>query len=139
MNRLLWHACIALISQWLSPNQHDFTHLLLTHSLVSFCDEAREFKSVTFAFLDIKTAFDVAGNPAIISTLAVHKCPRYLIQLIFGFLFDRTAILSLDGTSSSFHVGLGCFLGGVLSPFPWSVLVDDVLSLNFPFPSLIVG
>nr|CAH0100217.1 unnamed protein product [Daphnia galeata] len=101
---------------------------------------ARTLKCVTAcAFLDIKSAFDAACHPAIISALAVRNCTRYLVQLVFDFLSDRTAILSLDGSSSSFHVDLGCPQGGVLSPFLWSVLVDDALRLKFPFPSRIIG
>ncbi|KZS07320.1 Uncharacterized protein APZ42_028989 [Daphnia magna] len=141
LNRFLWHSSTA---QWLSPNQHGFTQgkstETATHSLISFCDAAKEAKCVTAcAFLDIKSAFDTAWHPAIISALADRKCPSYLIQLIYCFLSGRTAILSLDNTVSSFHVGLGCPQGGVLSPFLWSVLVDDALRLQFSFPSLIVG
>ncbi|KZS03685.1 Uncharacterized protein APZ42_033521 [Daphnia magna] len=141
LNRLLWHSSTA---QWLSPNQHGFTQgkstKTATHSLISFRDAAKETKCVTAcAFLDIKSAFDTAWHPAIMSALVDRKCPRYLIHLIYCFLSDRTAILSLDNTVSSFHVGLGCPQGGVPSPFLWSVLVGDALRLQFSFPSLIVG
>ena len=141
LNRLLWHSSI---SQWLSQNQHGFTQGRSTetaaHSLISFCDEGRDAKCVTAcAFLDIKSAFDAACHTAIISSLAVRNCPRYLVQLVFDFLSNRTAILSLEGSSSSFHVDLGCPQGGVLSPFLCSVLVDDVLHLKFSFPFRILG
>jgi hypothetical protein len=141
LNRLLWHSSI---SQWLSQNQHGFTQGRSTETaanpLISFCDEGRDAKCVTAcAFLNIKSAFDAAWHPAIISALAVRNCPRYLVQLVFDFLSNRTAILSLEGSSSSFHVDLGCPQGGVLSPFLWSVLVDDVLRLKFSFPFRILG
>ncbi|KAI9559420.1 hypothetical protein GHT06_013408 [Daphnia sinensis] len=120
LNRLLWHST----AQWLSLNQHGFTQgkstETATHSLISFCDEAKEAKCVTAcAFLDIKSAFDTAWHPAIISALADRKC--------------------LHNTVSCFHLGIGCPQGGVLSPFLWSVLVDEALRLQFSFPSLIVG
>nr|CAH0106964.1 unnamed protein product [Daphnia galeata] len=125
-------------------NQHGFTQGRSTetaaHSLISFCDEGRDAKCVTAcAFLDIKNAFDAAWHPAIISALAVRNCPRYLVQLVFDFLSNRTAIFFLEGSSSSFHVDLGCPQGGVLPPFLWSVLVDDVLRLKFSYPFRILG
>ncbi len=91
------------------------------------------------AFLDIKSAFDAAWHPAIISALDSRKCPRYLTQIILSFLSDRTPFFSSLDSSLTVHVGLGCPQGGVLSPFLWSVLIDDVLLLRFPFLSFKVG
>ena len=91
------------------------------------------------AFLDIKSAFDAAWHQAIISALDSRKCPSYLTRRIFGFLSNRTVILSLGSTVSSVRVDLGCPQGGVLSPILWSVLIEDVLRLKFPLPSLSVG
>jgi hypothetical protein len=141
LKRILWSASI---SNWLSPNQHGFSQgksiETAAHSFVSFCETAKANNCVTAcAFLDITSAFDAAWHPAIISALDSRKCPRYLTQLILGFLSNRTAILFLDSTVSSVCVDLGCLQGGVLSPILWSVVIDDVLRLKFPFPLLSVG
>jgi hypothetical protein len=56
-----------------------------------------------------------------------------------SFLSDRTALFSLNDSSLTVNVGLGCPQGGVLSPFFWSVLIDDVLRLCFLLLSFTVG
>jgi hypothetical protein len=134
----------ASISHWLSPNQHGFSQEKSTktasHSFVSFCEATKANNCVTVcAFLDIKSTFDAAWHQEIISALDSWKYPRYMTRLILGFLSDSTANLSLGSTVSSVRVDLGCPQGGVLSPILWSVLIEDVLRLKFPFPSLSVG
>ena len=141
LNRVRW---VASTCQWLSPSQHGFIQGRSTesaaHSLISFCESSNIAKCTTAcAFLDIKSAFDAAWHPAIISALDSRHCPRYLTQLIMSFLSDRTALFSLNESSLTVNVGLGCPQGGVLSPFLWSVLIDDVLRLCFPFLSFTVG
>jgi hypothetical protein len=32
------------------------------------------------------------------------------------------------------RVNLGCPQGGILSPFFWNILIDDLLRIYFPFP-----
>ncbi len=56
-----------------------------------------------------------------------------------SFLSDHTALFSLNDSSLTVNVGLGCSQGGVLSPFLWSVLIDGVLRLCFTFLSFTVG
>ena len=141
VSRLSW---FAHRERWLSPNQHGFVPGKSTdsagHSLVSAIEATRGSKMTTAcAFLDIKSAFDAAWHPAILSALARRACSLYLICLGSCFLADRTAVLSGRGTTATYTVNLGCPQGGVLSPFLWTVLIDDVLKLSFPFPHLIIG
>ena len=83
------------------------------------------------AFLDIKSAFDAAWHPAVLAALIRRGCPAYLVKLVASFLSNRLALLAHKGSTASFTINLGCPQGGVLSPFLWSVLIDDVLRLNF--------
>jgi hypothetical protein len=141
LNRLQWHSSSA---NWLSPNQHGFTAGRSTdsarHALISFCEAEILNKRITAcAFLDIKSAFDAAWHPTILSALARRGCPTYLVKLVSSFLLNRLALLSHNGSSASFTINLGCPQGGVLSFFLWSVLIDDVLRLHFEFPFSIVG
>jgi hypothetical protein len=110
------------------------------HALKSFC-EAGILKERTTAcgFLDIKSTFDTVRHPAILAALARRDCPIYLVKLVSFFLFNQLALLSHNGSSASFSINLGCPQGGVLSPFLWSVLIDDVLRLHLDFPFTIVG
>lgn len=141
LSRVRW---VASTYQWLSPSQHGFIQGRSTesaaHSLISFYESSNIAKCTTAcAFLDIKSSFDAAWHPAIISALGSRHFPRYLTQLIMSFLSDRTAHFSLNDSSLTVDVGLGCPQGGVLSPFLWSVLIDDVLRLCFALLSFKVG
>jgi hypothetical protein len=95
--------------------------------------------SAAAAFLDIKSAFDSAWNPAIIAALHKRSCPQYLLKIVSSFLADRCAILSHNGSSFEKRVEVGCPQGGVLSPFLWNVMIDDILHIVFPFLSLLIA
>jgi hypothetical protein len=141
LSRLQWHSNQLM---WISANQHGFSPGKSTesagHALISFIDKVRVAKQVTaVAFLDIKSAFDAAWHPAILSSLIKKDCPLYLFRLVSCFLSCRTAILSHNGSTKTHTVNLGCPQGGVLSPFLWAVLIDDVLKLSFPFLHLSSG
>ncbi len=56
-----------------------------------------------------------------------------------SFLSDRTVILSHNGSNLESSVSLGCPQGGVLSPFLWVILIDDLLRLNFNFPFRLIA
>ena len=136
LNRLSWYA---RSNGWFSPNQHGFTEGKSTesaiHSLVSYIESGFVMKRVTAcAFLDIKSAFDSAWHPAIILALKKRSCPLYLVKIISSFLTDRTALINPHGAPFSKTISLGCPQGGVLSPFLWNILVDDVLRISMPFP-----
>jgi hypothetical protein len=141
LSRLQWHSSQL---SWISANQHGFSPGKSTesagHALISFIEKAREAKQVTaVAFLDIKSAFDAAWHPAILSSLIKKGCPLYLVRLVSCFLSCRTAILAHNGSTKAHTVNLGCPQGGVLSPFLWAILIDDVLRLSFPFLHLSSG
>jgi hypothetical protein len=141
LSRLQWHSSQL---KWISPNQHGFSPGKSTesagHALISFIEKSRLAKQTTaVAFLDIKSAFDAAWHPAILSSLIKRGCPLYLVRLVSCFLACRTAILSHNDFTKAHTVNLGCPQGGVLSPFLWAILIDDVLRLTFPFLNLISG
>jgi hypothetical protein len=141
LSRLQWHSST---TRWLSPNQNGFIAGRSTesagHALVAFCDAGISDKRITAcAFLDIKRAFDAARHPAVLAALIRRGCPAYLVKLVASFQSNRLAHLSHNGSSASFTINLGCPHGGMLSPFLWSVLIDDVLRLNFDFDFRVVG
>ncbi|KAI9560547.1 hypothetical protein GHT06_011489 [Daphnia sinensis] len=91
LGRLVW---LARTGDWISTNQHGFRENRSTetaaHSLISFIEVAfTERKVCASAFLDLKSAFDSAWHPAIISALAKRSCPNYLIKIIHSFLSNR--------------------------------------------------
>ena len=105
------------------------------HSLVSFVENGFHARQHTAcAFLDLKSAFDTAWFPAILNALNKRLCPPYLIRLVRDFLQNRPASLSHGGAGINVNINLGCPQGGVLSPFLWIVMLDDLPRFSFPFP-----
>ena len=78
-------------------------------------------------------------HPAILATIIQGGCPNYLVKLVSSFLSNRRVTLSHNGSKVESDVNLGCPQGGVLSPFLWVILIDDLLRLNFPFPFRIIA
>ena len=73
---------------WISSNLHGFTEGRSTetacHSLVSFTENGFNCKQVTaFAFLDIKSAFDMAWHPTILAALIKRGCVRATLSALY--------------------------------------------------------
>jgi hypothetical protein len=75
----------------------------------------------------------MAWHPAILATLIKRDCPRYLVCIVRSFLSKSTSIFSHNSTTLLENVNLGCPQGGVLSPFLWNLMINDILRLSFPF------
>ena len=131
-------------SRWFSAGQHGFRAGRSTESaasdLVGLIENNMKKRLFTScAFLDIKSAFDSAWQPAILNRLLRKGCPLYLVKLLRSYLNDRKANLSGLGSEVSVKTEIGCPQGSVLSPFLWNVLVDEVLEITYPFPCKIVA
>ena len=85
------------------------------------------------AFLDIKSVFDSAWQPAILNGLIEKGCPFYLIKIIELYLYNRKGILSGPGEKLIVDIDLGCPQGSTLSPFLWNILIDKLLGAQYPF------
>ena len=134
LNRLMW---LAEWEEWLSDGQHGFRRSRSTesalHVIISEIEDSFVAKLFTASVLiDIKSAFDAAWHPAIISALRVKRCPRYLIRMIASFLKGRRAVLSLREIKIMVAILLGCPQGSMLSPFLWNILLDAMLRLKLP-------
>ena len=141
LGRLSW---AARIGDWFSEDQHGFRAGKSTetaaHSLSSFVESGFSNKCYSAAvFLDIRSAFDSAWHPAILAALSKRSCPLYLLKIVNSFLVDRCASLSHMGSSFVKKVDIGCPQGGVLSPFLWNVMIDDILRIKFPFPHKLIA
>ena len=131
-------------SGWFSAGQHGFRAGRSTESaasdLVGLIENNMKKRLFTScAFLDIKSAFDSAWQPAILNRLLRKGCPLYLVKLLRSYLNDRKANLSGLGSEISVKTEIGCPQGSVLSPFLWNVLVDEVLEIAYPFPHKIIA
>ena len=103
------------------------------HEVVSKIEYGFSQKAHTGSlFLDIKGAFDNVTHAEISDCLKRKECPIYLLNLIQGFLSERTATLQLNDKIEICEVHKGCPQGSPLSPFLWNVVCDELLSKKLP-------
>jgi hypothetical protein len=111
---------LASIGNWIHPNQHGLQSQRSTesalHSLVSEIENGFKKKIATAcAMIDIKSAFDTAWAPAILSALIARKCPIFLVKIIKDFLTNRKGKFDLQKSEDSFSIPTGCPQGSLLS------------------------
>jgi hypothetical protein len=56
------------------------------------------------------------------------------MKIVSSFFSNRKAFFSKGNEPYIKMVHIGCPQGGVISPFLWNFLVDDLLRTAFPFP-----
>ncbi len=125
---------LASIGNGINPHQHGFQPQRSTeyalHSLVSEIENGFEKKMATAsAMIDIKSAFDTAWAPAILSALIARECPTFLVKIIKDFLTNRKGKFDLQKSEDHFPILTGCPQGSLLSPFLWNIMIDDILHL----------
>ena len=139
--RLDW---IAKSNNWFGNNQHGFRPGNSTetamHELSTIIEN--NFKSKKFTavvFLDISGAFDCTWPMAVLSALGKKGCPLYLLDIIESLFLDRMAIIKTGENTFTCSVPIGCPQGGILSPFLWIILAEELINLFYPFPFKIIG
>jgi hypothetical protein len=135
---------IAEEQNWFNNCQHGFREGRSTetaaHSLISHIEENFKQKKYTATtFLDIKSAFDYAWSPAILSAMINKGCPMYLVRTIKDFLRERRGKITIDGEDLEINIPTGCPQGSVLSDFLWITLMDAVFDIKFPFPTHLIA
>ena len=91
------------------------------------------------AFLDLKSAFDIANREIILDQLVDFGVQGSLLKWIRGYLCSRTSRVFFKGACSSYErFELGTPQGGVLSPFLFNVLMHRLLSLLPDIPGTTV-
>jgi hypothetical protein len=79
-------------------------------------------------FFDISKAFDKVWHNGLVFKLINHKFDKYIISWISEFLDDRLFQIKINSTfSSEFKIEVGVPQGGVLSPFLFSLYINDII------------
>ena len=82
------------------------------------------------AFLDLKSAFDIANKDIILDQLVDFGIKGNLLRWVRGYLSNRSSRVLFKGAiSATRRFDLGTPQGGVLSPFLFNVLMHRLLSL----------
>ena len=130
---ILWHMKNDLkIETAMAKNQYGFKKGHSTDAailkLVNKIETALKNGNVALGvFLDIEGAFDnipfIAIKEALESTLAKGNISNWILH----FISTRKLILNLNNEHIIFRILAGCPQGGVLSPFLWNLVLNDLL------------
>ena len=102
------------------------------HKVVHKIEKAISTQKVAVAlFLDIEAAFSNATIESMREGLQAKGVNKILIDWIVSSLKNRTAIAVKDSFSVKKKIEKGCPQGGILSPFLWNLIMDDLLKM-FP-------
>lgn len=127
MERVLLSRLRHLIGDQLSPYLYGFTPGKSTqHCFAEYMSLSHP--SSCIAFIDLKSAFDIANRDVILEQLADMGVTGQLLKWIRGYLSNRQSHVLFKGALSDtmdFH--LGTPQGGVLSPTLFNILMHKLL------------
>ena len=81
-------------------------------------------------FLDIEGAFDNVSFKAISEAVHNTKADKATAQWIINMVTNRFITINHKTDSKRISIRRGCPQGGILSPFLWNLVVDDLLSFS---------
>ena len=132
---ILWHITNDLgMTDALNKRQHGFRKGSSTtsalHKVVRTIEKRINKKGyVLGTFLDIEGAFDNVSFDAISRTLNESKLDTSTANWITAMVTNRYITINHKNTKKRFKVCKGCPQGGILSPFLWNLILDDLLNL----------
>ena len=102
------------------------------HLVVHKIEKAINSKKVAVAvFLDIDSAFSNATFSSMEEALKNKGIDKTLQKWIVNSLINREAVATQDSFSVKKNIEKGCPQGGILSPYIWNLIMDDLLGM-FP-------
>ena len=99
------------------------------HQLAVGVEKALDQQEIALrVFLDIEGAFNNTSYDSMRAALARHGVDHTIVRWIRATLEGRMATVTLGGLTRSVAVSRGCPQGGVLSPLPWCLVVNELLA-----------
>ena len=130
---ILWHMEVDLkIHNKLSKKQYGFKRGSSTtaaiHKLVRKLEMAILNKGMALGtFLDIEGAFDNVSFGAINRALKKNCNSTKVNQWIMSMIHGRKTKVELQGSTKVISIVRGCPQGGILSPFLWNLVINELL------------
>ena len=112
------------------------------HHIINIAEKQTKPKELEFLLiilLDIKSAFDNCWFPHILKQLKRKRCPKNLYDIIESYLNDRFSILKTGNITISKKLDKGCPQGSALGPGLWNINYDNLLEIETPKNSEIMG
>ena len=95
---------------------------------------------VLLATLDIRNAFNSASWEDMIFALeTTFKTPQYLINMIRSYLQDRDLIYETEENLCTKKIKSGAAQGSILGPELWNISNDEILKIDMPPDTYLVG
>lgn len=121
MERILLSRLINQLESELSPCLFGFLPRRSTHHCLAEL-YSRHSSSRVVAFIDLKSAFDVANRDIILDQLVEFGIKGHILMWPPGYFRNRASMVFFHGAYSSFkNFDLGTPQGGVLSPFLFNI------------------
>jgi hypothetical protein len=141
INRINWHI---RKNNTQSSKKFGFTPNKSTEDTISFVIEyaknhLRLKKYFLIIMLDIKGAFDNAWWPQILLQLKKLECPQNIYNLINSYLNDRQVMIKIGHLFATKEVDKGCPQSSALGPGLWNILFDELLKIEKPEDSDLIG
>ena len=133
---ILWHMQHDLgMDNCLSKKQYGFRRGTSTesalHKVIHNIERRLAKKGfVLGAFLDIEGAFDNLSFSSIKEALHVSPLDSSTASWIFSMVSNRNITFTLKNSQKRIKAERGCPQGGVLSPFLWNLVLDDLLKFS---------
>ena len=133
---ILWHMVNDLGRQEaLNKKQHGFrkgsSTVSALHKVIRTIEKRINKKGfVLGTFLDIEGAFDNVSFDSITKAIHKSKVDESTANWISSMVKNRYITITHKNCTKRFRVSKGCPQGGILSPFLWNLIIDDLL--KFP-------
>lgn len=132
----------------LSPNQYGFRAGRSTINAISEVVEAvrraeahnhHSRRLVLLVTLDVRNAFNTAKWSDMMEALASFNVPRYLLRIVANYLQDRYILYESEEGIHQSKLSAGAAQGSVLGPDLWNAMYDELLRLEMPDETSLIG
>lgn len=140
LERIICSRLLTTLQPVLSGRQFGFTKHKSTYSAMENLTKwhgTRIEKHSLVVLLDITGAFDNLNWELLFHDLSRLGCSEGLCTITKSYLCNRTASLTLGGSTCTVKLTRGCPQGSIFGPVLWNVSMERLLLSNFPIYSAI--
>jgi hypothetical protein len=107
------------------PGRSTMETIFLIRQLIERCRKQK--KDMHMIFIDLEKAYDKVPRNVMWWPLQKHKVSSKCITLIKDIYYNVvTSVLTSDGDTSDFPINIGLHQGSVLSPYLFTLVMDEV-------------